>query len=167
MHTLSIVLIVLWSVFILAGAIAELLSTNFVSMWFSLGALCALISIPLGLIWWGQIILFILVSIVTLSIFYPLIRKYNRSRFTLQTNVNKLIGKKARVVKLTPESDRNDGILRLISTQWVFTLQTPQPIKVGDYVTVVAVEGSTLIVTKALSTNPKKTISKTNVAPKL
>lgn len=167
MHTLSIVLIVLWSVFILAGAIAELLSTNFVSMWFSLGALCALISIPLGLIWWGQIILFIFVSIVTLSIFYPLIRKYNRSRFTLQTNVNKLIGKKARVVKLTPESDRNDGVLRLISTQWVFALQTPQPVKVGDYVTVIAVEGSTLIVTKTLANSTKKPASKTSVVAKL
>jgi len=90
-------MIVFWAVAVVAFAVIELATVGLASIWFALGALCALIAALLGAQLWLQIVWFVIISVATLFLTRPLVKKYINTR-THPTNVDRLIGTRA-VVK--------------------------------------------------------------------
>ena len=89
--------VLFWAVAVVAFVVLELVTVGLASIWFALGALCALIASLLGAPVWLQVVWFIIVSVATLFLTRPLAKKYINSK-TMATNADRVIGSKA-VVK--------------------------------------------------------------------
>jgi membrane protein implicated in regulation of membrane protease activity len=135
------------SVFVLA-LIIEAIGTDLVSIWFAAGALVALIvSFIPDVSWWIELIIFIVISIVTLCCFRPLIHKYLR-RDIVRSNVDEIIHKKG---LLTQKIDLlHQGRVKINDVTWTAIAQNEKDvIEAGETVEVLAVSGNKLIVRKA------------------
>ena len=87
-------MIVFWAAAIIAFVVIELATVGLASIWFALGALCALIAAALGAQLWLQILWFFIISIATLILTRPLVRKYINSK-TSATNADRVLGDRA------------------------------------------------------------------------
>ena len=126
--------------------IVEASTVELVSMFFALGSLVALIiSFIPGVEWWIQLIVFVVISGVSLLGLRPLIKKYF-SREKRNTNVDEFVGKKVTIVDVNgdgyPEAKLN-GVL------WRVSLEDEEDsIKAGEKAVVVKIEGNRLVVRK-------------------
>ena len=85
-----------WLVLMVVLLIIEGAAPGLVSIWFALGAFAAMISAILRAPLWLQIIWFFVVSIVSLVLTRPLVKKYVNSE-AQPTNADMVIGKECRV----------------------------------------------------------------------
>lgn len=140
----SIMLIVWLSVFLLA-LIAELATTALVSVWFCVGALAALaVTYIPGVPWWGETIVFIGVSVLTLLLLRPLSRKMY-ARKNSKTNVDSLIGEKAKVSK--PIGPFEVGEVKVGNVGWrAKSSDSTAAIPPGVTIEILSIQGNTLIV---------------------
>jgi membrane protein implicated in regulation of membrane protease activity len=67
--------LILWIVIGIAALFLDILTSAFLFVWFTVGAICAIISDALGYSVAVQFIVFIIVSIVLVLVCYPLIKK--------------------------------------------------------------------------------------------
>lgn len=140
----SIMLIVWLSVFLVA-LIAELATVALVSIWFCVGALAALaITYIPGVPWWGETIVFLGVSALTLILLRPLSRRMY-ARKNSKTNVDTLIGEKAKVVK--PIGPFEVGEVKVGSVLWrAKPADASAEIPAGSTIEILSIQGNTLIV---------------------
>ncbi len=89
---------VIWLIVLVSALVAEFFTVSLTSIWFSAGALAALIGALLRAPVWLQAVLFILVSFVMLLLVRPLSMKLFRKGME-KTNVEGLIGKEAVVTE--------------------------------------------------------------------
>lgn len=82
---------IFWGVATVVLIVLELATVGLASIWFALGSLCALIAALLGAPLWLQIIWFIIISVATLILTRPLVKKYINSN-TSPTNADRLVG---------------------------------------------------------------------------
>ena len=68
-------LIILWLLIAIGVIILDLLTSAFLFIWFSLGALAAIIANLYGVSFAGQFTIFAIVSLISLVICYPVVRK--------------------------------------------------------------------------------------------
>lgn len=88
---------VVWLALLIVFVIVELLTLGLTCLWFAFGAIAAVAASLFDLPVWVQILLFIVISVVTLFFTRPLaIRFFNRERE--KTNVESLIGKQVIVI---------------------------------------------------------------------
>ena len=121
--------IAFWVVALVVFLIVEAVTAGLVSIWFVFGSLVALICAALGAAVWLQIFWFVIVSVATLVLTRPLVKRYVDSR-SVATNADRSIGR----VKL-------DGVVWTArSTDDAVAIET------GERVTVRAIEGVKLIV---------------------
>ena len=71
--------------------ILEGVSVAVISLWFSMGALAAMITTLLGGELWLQIVVFLVVSVALLALMRPILRKYFTPKL-VKTNVDSVIG---------------------------------------------------------------------------
>ncbi len=136
------ILIVWFAVFIFA-AIIEASTMDLSSVWFSVGALVALIAGALGAGPVVQIVLFIVISTALLIGLRPVFKKYLK-RNDSKTNVDRLIGKTAICLKAILNGER--GEVKIDGKIW--TAIANENIQVNEKVTVLAIEGVKLVVQK-------------------
>jgi len=136
------ILIVWFAVFIFA-AIIEASTMDLSSIWFSVGALVALIAGAIGAGPVVQIILFIIISTALLIGLRPIFKKYLK-RNDSKTNVDRLIGKTAICLKAILNGER--GEVKIDGKIW--TAIANENIQVNEKVTVLAIEGVKLVVQK-------------------
>lgn len=121
----------------------ELCTVNLVSIWFAAGALVAMLSSYLFESFLVQLAIFIVVSLITLFITKPLIRKIKGDKVT-PTNLDRVIGKTAVVTK---NIDKNNyGEVRVLGNTW--TAEADTKILKDEKVKVLAIDGVKLIVEK-------------------
>ena len=137
---------IIWlSVFVIA-LIIEASTTELVSVFFAFGALVAMvISFIPGVEWWVQLVVFVVLSGVSLAALRPLVKKYfNKEKRS--TNVDEMIGKRANVIDVNgdgyPEVKVNGLIWR------VEPVDEEEKIEVGQKVEIVAIKGNKLVVRK-------------------
>ncbi len=137
---------IVWlSVFVI-GLIIETGTTELVSIFFSFGALIAMIiSFIPGVEWWVQLIIFVVLSGASLAALRPIVKKYlNKEK--RDTNVDEYIGKKVNVIDVnndgTPEVKLNGLIWR------IEPVDEEEKIIVGEKVEIVTIKGNKLIVRK-------------------
>ncbi len=136
--------VVFWAVAVVAFVILELATVGLASIWFALGALCALIAALLGAQLWLQIVWFVIVSIATLLLTRPLAKKYINSK-TMATNADRVIGRRA-VVKERIDELAGTGAVLADGKMWSARTADGSTAEPGDVVTVREIRGVKLIV---------------------
>ena len=136
--------VIFWAVAVVAFVILELATVGLASIWFALGALCALIAALLGAPLWLQIVWFAIVSIATLLLTRPLAKKYINSK-TMATNADRVIGSRA-VVKERIDELSGTGAVLADGKMWSARAADGSSIDPGTVVTVREIRGVKLIV---------------------
>ncbi len=136
---------IMWFALLVVFIVAEAATVGMVSAWFALGALAALVSGLLGAKIWLQIVVFVVVSGVSLAALRPVAKKYFNAKRT-QTNVDALVGKICLVVA-TIDNVNACGQVKLGDVEWSARSSTDEPIEAGTQVRIDRVEGVKVFVT--------------------
>ena len=136
--------VIFWAVAVVAFIILELATVGLASIWFALGALCALIAALLGAPLWLQIVWFVVISVATLLLTRPLAKKYINSR-TMATNADRVIGSRA-VVKERIDGLAGTGAVLADGKMWSARTVDGSSVDPGTVVTVREIRGVMLIV---------------------
>ena len=134
----------LWLGAVILFGIIEALTVGIVSIWFSIGALAALIAAALHAAPWLQITVFLVISAAALIITRPLIKKKILLR-TTPTNTDMLIGEKGTVDEAI-DNLAGTGSVKIAGTVWSAKSENGDGIPSGSTVTAVRIEGVKLIV---------------------
>lgn len=140
----TIMLIVWLSVFVVA-LIAEVSTEALVSVWFCIGSLVALaVTYIPGMPWWGEMIVFLGVSALSLILLRPVANRLLLRKNT-KTGVASIVGKKGKVTKtITP---LEYGEVKVFGTLWTGMLMDgAKEIPEGSVVEVVSINGNKLVV---------------------
>ncbi|MBR0161497.1 MAG: NfeD family protein [Oscillospiraceae bacterium] len=135
----------LWLAATVVLLVIEALVPGLVSIWFAIGALAALISALFHAPFWLQLVWFLLVSVLSLALTRPLVKKYVNSR-TTPTNADRNIGKDA-IVTEQIDNLRAKGAVLLDGKTWSARMaDETATAEVGDTVHVLRIEGVKLVV---------------------
>ena len=135
---------IVWAAAIVLFGIVEAVTAGLVSLWFVAGALAALVAAFVGAPVWLQIVLFLTVSAVALSLTRPLLKKLNATH-TEATNADRVLGEVAKVTE-TIDNENSQGAVYADGKTWTARSADNRPIPAGALVTVTAMEGVKLIV---------------------
>ena len=141
--------IAFWVVALVVFLIVEAVTAGLVSIWFVFGSLVALICAALGAAVWLQIFWFVIVSVATLVLTRPLVKRYVDSR-SVATNADRSIG---RIAVVTERIDNlaATGAVQLDGVVWTArSTDDAVAIEAGERVTVRAIEGVKLIVERSV-----------------
>ena len=137
--------VIIWLLILVVLVIAELISMGLTTIWFAGGALVAALTSLVGLPVWGQIIVFLVVSLLLLFFTRPIAVKYfNKDR--VKTNVESLVGRQAIVIS---EIDNVKGIGRVTvgGQEWsARTKEDEAGLPVGAVADIIGIHGVKLIV---------------------
>lgn len=134
----------IWCAIMLTTLVFEIVTVgNLVSIWFTLGAVvalfCALLNAPVVV----QIAVFAVISAVLIILIRPMATKLLRGEIQ-PTNADRIINQHLRLTKeITEESW---GEVKFGGTTWSATSYDGKPIVEGVLVTILAIEGSKVIV---------------------
>ena len=123
--------------------IVELATLSLVSVWFSIGAIVAILFNYLKFDIVIQIIGFLAGSFLTFLIFRPILRKQIEGK-KVRTNYDRLIGKKGQVIKSI--GAENFGQVRVENQLWSAVEKNNLTLKEGELVKVLDISGVKLIV---------------------
>lgn len=141
--------IAFWVVALVVFLIVEAVTAGLVSIWFVFGSLVALICAALGAAVWLQIFWFVIVSVATLVLTRPLVKRYVDSR-SVATNADRSIGRAA-VVTERIDNLAATGAVQLDGVVWTArSTDDAVAIEAGERVTVRAIEGVKLIVERTV-----------------
>ena len=141
--------IIFWVVALVVFLIVEAVTAGLVSIWFVFGSLVALICAALGAAIWLQIFWFVIVSVATLVLTRPLVKRYVDSR-SVATNADRSIGRAA-VVTERIDNLAATGAVKLDGVVWTArSTDDAVAIETGEHVTVRAIEGVKLIVERSV-----------------
>lgn len=133
----------IWLAILIISGIIEAITAGLVCIWFTIGSLFALISAALGANPMVQIIIFILVSALSLVFTRPLVKKHIVPK-TVSTNYDRLIGTECVV---TEDIDNLNGTGAIKANGLVWSAKSSgEPIAKGTLVKVVKIEGVHAIV---------------------
>lgn len=134
-----------WLIACIGLFVLEAVTVNLVSVWFALGALGALIVAFVGGALWLQIIVFFVVTILTLIATRPLVKKYFNKSQHQPTNADTLIGK---ICVVTEDIDNvaATGQATCLGQVWTARSLGGETIKKGSKARVDSIHGVKLIV---------------------
>lgn len=110
---------------------------------FSVGALFAMTAVLLGFVNIVAIIVFCVISVISIFFIRPILKKYMEKR-KVETNVDSLIGMKTQV--LEDISAENPGKIKIEGEIWSAVSSTGEKISKSETVEVVSVDGTKLVV---------------------
>ena len=141
--------IAFWVAALVVFLIVEAVTAGLVSIWFVFGSLVALICAALGAAVWLQIFWFVIVSVATLVLTRPLVKRYVDSR-SVATNADRSIDRTA-VVTERIDNLAATGAVKLDGVVWTArSTDDAVAIETGERVTVRAIEGVKLIVERTV-----------------
>lgn len=129
-----------WLIALVVFLVIEIITLGLTTIWFAGGALVAFVAAILHLPLLVQIVLFLLVSLLTLIFTRPVAERYFNAQRE-QTNVNGMIGKEA---KVTVEIDNfnQTGTILISGVEWTArSLEDRDIIPPGSRVEICRVEG--------------------------
>lgn len=134
----------LWLIVMVLFLVVEAVTVGLVCIWFAAGALAALLCAIFGGGVWLQVVLFLVVSAVTLYFTRPLVKKYVNAKVE-PTNADIVIGKECRV---TETIDNIEGTVAVYvdGKTWTARSENDETIQTGTLVTALRIDGVKLIV---------------------
>jgi len=137
----------LWFALLIVFIAVEAATVSMVSAWFAIGSLGALITELLGGAIWLQVVVFVVVSAISLALLQPLAKKHLNPRIT-RTNVDALTGKTCLCVTAI-DNLTGTGQVKIGDVEWSARSTTGEPIDAGTQVKIDRVEGVKVYVTPA------------------
>jgi membrane protein implicated in regulation of membrane protease activity len=138
-------MIIIWFVIIIVAAIIEINTMDLSSIWFSAGALVSFILSLVKFDEFGQIVVFLVVSLLLLISVRPIVKNYLKTN-VISTNSDRLIGKVAVCTKEIKVGER--GEVKIDGKYWLALSTADEDIEEDEKVEVLAIEGVKLIVNK-------------------
>lgn len=135
---------ILWGALIVVFLVIEGVTAGLASIWFAAGALAALIAQLLDGALWLQIVLFVVVSALSLALTRPLAKKYVNARVQ-PTNADMVIGKEA-VVTHRIDNVAGTGSASVQGREWTARTEDGSILEAGSLAVVKSIEGVKLIV---------------------
>lgn len=138
---------VFWLVALIVFGIVEGLTVGLTSLWFALGALVALVAALLGAPTLVQVILFLVVSGLTLAFIRPISQRLVNKQ-VVATNADRVIGQEAVVIE-DIDNLKAQGHITVAGVQWVARSEDESPIPTGSRVRILRIDGAKVYVTPA------------------
>ena len=138
---------IIWLALFVVMLVIEGAGPGLVSIWFSFGALIALlVSFIPGVAWWIELIVFVVVSVATLLALRPVVKRFYK-RNNIRTNVDSFVGKRGYVIEditfLKP------GAIKIGDVSWTaIPIDNNEKILENEVIEVVAINGNKLVVKK-------------------
>lgn len=132
------------AVFVLA-LVLEACTQDIVSIWFSLGALVCICISNTGIPYWGEIIIFSIISMVTLILTRPLVKKM-LDRNIRSTNTDEFIGKKVCVCKKISKYDPGEVKINDVIYTAILAEDDNSAIELNSIVEILTLKGNKVVV---------------------
>ena len=142
---MDLFMVLAWGVVLIAGVVIEIITVQFVSIWFSCASLVSLILAGIGAPRWAQLLVFAAVTAILLLLTRPIVLRF-RSGY-VRTNVDMNIGKTA-VVTEEIKNELSKGRATVGGVSWKAVSQDGAPITEGEVVVIKDIDGAKLIVSK-------------------
>lgn len=133
-----------WVAVMALAAFVEAATPMLVSIWFSVGALAAMLAAYFGASITVQLLLFVFVSIAALVGLRPLAKRFIDPHI-VPTNADRLLGGEAQVTE-TIDNERSAGAVYIDGKTWTARSEDGNIIPAGEQVEVVRMEGVKLFV---------------------
>ena len=134
----------IWLAVVVIMAIAEGMTAQLVSIWFVVGGVAALIASVCSAPIWLQVALFIAVTLLTLTVTRPFVKKLMRFQKT-ETNADRYIGSDGLVI-LEINNELGQGQVNVSGSIWSARTVDGTVLPVGSKVKVECIEGVKLMV---------------------
>lgn len=134
-----------WAIALVVFAVVEGMTVGLTSLWFAVGALCALITAAFTRDLTIQVIVFLAVSLAALLLLRPMAKRQLRTR-QAATNADRAIGCEA-VVTEDIDNLAGRGSAAVKGTPWTARADGDERISAGTTVRVLRIEGAKVIVT--------------------
>lgn len=134
--------IIIWLSLMGISLIVEIITTEFVSIWFIPGSLVGIILAALGVNGAVQVFAVIIVSVGSLFAFRPIAMRLVGKG--IRTNADSLIGRRTRLLTAVDADVR--GTVKFGDVVWYVSSKSDLPIEAGKYVEILEIEGNKLIV---------------------
>jgi len=143
--------VIIWLGLLLIFLVVEAVCAfHLVSIWFAVGALCALFAALAGAAIWLQVGIFLVVSCALLAMLWPLVRKFLNPRHTA-TNIDSVIGSQG-LVTADIDNVTAEGQVKLGAMYWTARSTSGEPIAAGRKIRVDSIEGVKVFVSLAEET---------------
>lgn len=139
-----------WVVFLIIAAllaVGEVLTLSFFLAPFAVGALAGMVAELVGAPLVLSFTLAIVVSVGSFGVVRPIARRHQRTRPSLRTGVDALVGEEAMVVEIV-DNEANAGTVRLAGEVWTARAFDEKVIESGRRVHVVEIRGATALVSE-------------------
>ncbi len=136
----------IWLAVIVFTAICEFVTTQLISIWFVIGAICALVTSLITDNVFVQAGVFLVVTLITLIATRPIVKKMKSFQKT-ETNSDRAIGKTADVI-LEINNMQGQGQVNVEGAVWSARSEDGEVLEVGTKVRILRIEGVKLIVKK-------------------
>ena len=136
---------IFWIAALILFVVVEAVTVGLASIWFAIGALAALICALLHGPVWLQVVWFLAVSLATLILTRPMVKKYMKGK-VVPTNADRNIGRTAAVIERI-DNLAGTGAVRIDGVTWTARSADEQKtIEAGAMVTVREIRGVKLVV---------------------
>ena len=134
----------MWLVVLIFLIIAEAVSVHLVAVWFALGALGALISAFFNADIVIQLVVFVLISMISLVASRPFVKKFMAKRIP-KIDFNKIVSMVG-VVTEDISNPAGTGYVFVDGKDWMARAEKEEKIKIGEKVKILRIEGTKVIV---------------------
>lgn len=146
----QLIMIILWTFIIIVTIIVEIETAGLISIWFTAGAIAALIANGFGVPTIWQVVIFIASSAVFILLTKPLSKRFMNTTF-IKTNADRFIGKIGEVTRDIP-NDGSRGEVKVENVLWSAYTTGKEVLPVGTKVIVQDIVGNKLLVAKVTET---------------
>lgn len=134
---------IIWLALLVAFLVFEATTVQLICIWFAAGSLAAMVVSLLGGAVWLQVLVFFTVSIVLLTLLWPLARKHFKPKLT-PTNADALVGK---ICVVTEDIDPLEGgRVKIGDVTWSARTDGGFVIFAGKQVKVLKIQGAKVVV---------------------
>ncbi len=138
---------ILWFTLLVVFLIAEASTVTLISLWFAAGSLVALVICLLSGSFPVQVVAFLAVSAILLTLLRPMLRKFYTPKL-VKTNVDSVIGSTG-LVTVAVDNVKAEGKVKLGAMEWTARSTAGAAIPEGTLVKVDRIEGVKVFVTPA------------------
>lgn len=143
---MDLFMVLAWGLVLIAGVVIEVLTVQFVSIWFSCASLVSLVLAGIGAPRWAQLLVFCAITAILLLLTRPLVHRFRGGY--VRTNVDLNVGKTA-VVTEEIKNELSQGRATVGGVSWKAVSEDGSPIPSGEVVVIKDIDGAKLIVAKS------------------
>lgn len=136
--------IIFWMAVTVLLAVIEAVTANLVTVWFAVGAFGAVIAAAAGAEAWLQVLVFVLLSAVSLALTRPIMKKVTK-RGVQPTNADKAIGEIC-IVTEDINNTLGSGAVVCLGKEWTARTKDGSAVEKNEKVKVCEIQGVKLIV---------------------